>query len=431
MEQIEIIADFVLQTLKEFSTQKKALTVESLSHALSSNIEIISLFKPPDKDDFDINTGQHSQKLARVPLKGQKPSQQSDFQLFFRKLRSTFKIILATIEPLAREEELQLSSKLKQRLEACHTLESLADHGDDLIAMVKSLYGRASEQLDYTNQFLSELSDHLVRMEAQLFSYQHHNRETYAIQDKFCDSILSQTVEMNQAVRVTKGLEEIRNLIAGRLSIIGKAIQTKREEDETRLREADTKIAELQSSVRDYNAEILQVKERADALEKEVLLDSLMEIHNRRAYDLQIRDALKTYHRIGQVFSLILIDVDRFKSINDQFGHRAGDKCLQEIAGIVGLSLRKADFLARYGGEELIVILPGSSATDAQRIAEDIRLRIDRTRFYFQETVIPLTISLGVTEVQQADTNPEMPFIRVDEAMYCAKREGRNRVCVV
>ncbi len=276
MEPIELISDFVLETLKEFSTQKKALTVESLSHALSSNIEIVSLFKPEtNKDDFDINPGQHSQKLARVPLKGQMPPPQSDFQLFFRKLRNTFKIILATIEPLAREEELQLSSKLKQRLEACHTLESLADHGDDLIAMVKSLYGRASEQLEYTNQFLSELSNHLVRMEAQLFSYQHHNRETYAIQDKFCDSILFQTVEMNQAARVTKGLEEIRNLIAGRLSIIGKAIETKREEDETRLREADTKIAELQSSVRDYNAEILQVKERADALEKEVLLDSL------------------------------------------------------------------------------------------------------------------------------------------------------------
>ncbi|MHC1728820.1 MAG: GGDEF domain-containing protein [Syntrophobacteraceae bacterium] len=433
MEAVQVISEFVIQTLKEFSCERKALNVESLSNALSSNGEIISFLDPLPTAAVEIanNSGRSSQKLAPVSLTSTKPSQQSDFLLFFRKLRSTFKAILAAIEPLAREEDLQRSSELKQRLEACHTLESLADHGDDLVVQVNSTYSRAYEQIEFANEFLSELSDHLLGMETQLFTYQSHNRETYAIQDKFCDSLLSQTAEMNQAVRVTKGLEEIRNLIANRLSIIGKAIETKREEDENRLREADTKIAELQSSVRDYNEEILQVKERADALEKEVMLDSLMEIHNRRAYDLRIREDLRYYHRTGQVFSLILIDVDRFKAINDQYGHRAGDKCLQEIANIVAHSLRKSDFLARYGGEELVAVLPGTTATDAQSVAEKIRIRIDRTRFHYQEAAIPLTISLGVTEVQSTDTDPEMPFVRVDEAMYCAKREGRNRVCVV
>jgi two-component system cell cycle response regulator len=93
--------------------------------------------------------------------------------------------------------------------------------------------------------------------------------------------------------------------------------------------------------------------------------------------------------------------------------------------------VRKTDFLARYGGEELMVILPGSNAEDARKVAEKIRVRIDKTRFGYQNEIIRLTVSLGVTQIQPTDTDPEKPFLRVDEAMYNSKREGRNKVAVV
>lgn len=125
------------------------------------------------------------------------------------------------------------------------------------------------------------------------------------------------------------------------------------------------------------------------------------------------------------------MDVDNFKRVNDTYGHKAGDKCLKELAKLIKSSLRQSDFLARYGGEELIAILHKCDSASARNVAEKIRRRIEPTRFSYRDETIPVTISLGVTEVIPSDTEPETPFIRVDEAMYQAIKDGRNRVCVI
>ncbi len=128
---------------------------------------------------------------------------------------------------------------------------------------------------------------------------------------------------------------------------------------------------------------------------------------------------------------MVLIDVDRFKQVNDLHGPLAGDKCLRGIAGQIKPAVRSTDFLARFGGEEFILILAGSSAENARKIAEKLRVMIEKTRFFYRNEEIPVTISLGVTEVHHADRDSETLFLRVDEAMYQAKKQGRNRVCVL
>jgi diguanylate cyclase len=276
-----------------------------------------------------------------------------------------------------------------------------------------------------------ELSENLSAMEGQLFSYQSQNRETYELQGQFCDNLLTESQQIDQAVVFARALEDARSIISSRLALIGKAIQMKRQEDEIRLKKADSTIAELQMSVRNYNKEITLVTQRAIELEKEVLLDPLLQINNRRSFDWKIEETIRDCHRTGLPSSLILIDVDHFKEVNDKFGHRAGDKCLRELAKLVESSVRKSDFVARYGGEELIIILPGSIVENARSIAEKIRERIDKTRFNYQDQVIHLTISLGVTQARPADSGADELFVRVDEAMYHSKKQGRNRVSVV
>ncbi len=433
MRSLQLLSEAIIETLKDFSTEKRPLTIESLTSALSARGEISSLLcdSPSEIADSDGDLASlSSSTISRVSLKASKHVQ-TDFSAVFRQVLDTLKVILTSLEPLAREENLHQASELKGRIDHCHSVESLAAKRDEIIQAVKSIVNRAVEQIDFANDFLSELSENLSEMEKQLFSYQNLNRETFMLQGQFCDDLLTQTKEMDHAVNSAKALEDTRQIISSRLSIIGKAIEIKRQEDESRRKEADSTIAELQVSVRNYNEEINQVTKRAIALEKEVLLDPLLEINNRRAYDLKIQESIRNYHRTREPFSLILVDVDHFKTVNDRFGHHAGDKCLREIAKLIEKSLRKTDFLARYGGEELVVILSGSDALDARKIADKIRDRIDKTRFYYQDQVIRLTISLGVTEVQVTDTDPGKPFVRVDEAMYHAKREGRNRVCVV
>ena len=173
--------------------------------------------------------------------------------------------------------------------------------------------------------------------------------------------------------------------------------------------------------------EIGQVQKKTKILEQEILLDSLTGIYNRRAYELRIREELSRYQRYNQPFSLVLFDIDHFKKVNDRYGHQAGDKCLREITGRIRPSLRECDFLARYGGEEFVMILPGTSEDDAFKAAEKVRNLIEKTRFVYQGAEVPVTISLGLTQVKPTDQDPDMLFKRVDNAMYQAKKGGRNR----
>jgi diguanylate cyclase len=436
MTPFELLSKVVLETLRRFSVEKRPLNAESLCSALGTNKELAYLFSEPEPaGSTDLKGSRHpfsKGKPARVSLKPAESVQNgnSSANSHFSELQDIVLKIVGELGKVSKEGNANYSTELQRRIQACNSIEDLAACGEDIVGAIQNLISRAVDQVNYTGEFLAELSKDLSRMEKELFSYQNQNRETFLLHDQFCDNLLSQTEEINEAVDSQKGLENTRNLISSKLTTIGKAIVTKRKEDEGRLKDADTKIAELQMSVRGYNEEIVQVTERANALEKEVLLDGLTEIHNRRAYDLEIIECLRQYHRDAGRFSLILIDVDRFKSINDNYGHRAGDKFLRELAKIIESSLRKTDFLARYGGEEIIAILPGSSSQDSQKVAEKIRSRVESTRFTYLNEHIPVTISLGVTEVMPEDKDPEAPFIRVDEAMYRAKKQGRNRVCV-
>jgi diguanylate cyclase len=431
MKSLQLLSEAIIEILKGLSSTRSPLTAESLRVALSGRKEIYALLKDPPAIIEDQQAHGFSNKIARVSLKIPGPVRQPDLSQALQPVSDSFNMILATIEQIAQGENLQRASKLRLRLDDCHTMESLALESGEIVNTVNSVVNRAVEQIDFANELLAELTKNLSAMEKQLFSYQGHNRETYMLQDQFHDNLLSQTREIDQAVIVSTAIEDARSIISSRLSIIGKAIEEKRHEDETRLKDADSKIAELQMSVHSYTEEINKVTRRANELEKEVLLDPLLHISNRRAYDLKILESMRNYHHTGQSFGVIMIDVDHFKNINDQFGHQAGDRCLQELVKLVEGCVRKTDFLARYGGEELVVIVPGCTAEETQKIAEKIRGTIDRTRFYYQDQVIRFTISLGVTTAQPADTDGGNLFVRVDEAMYHAKRGGRNRVFVM
>jgi diguanylate cyclase (GGDEF)-like protein len=128
---------------------------------------------------------------------------------------------------------------------------------------------------------------------------------------------------------------------------------------------------------------------------------------------------------------MLIIDIDHFKSINDQFGHLAGDQCLEELTKLLKEALRGSDFLARYGGEEFIAILPGTEAEGLTMVSERLRVLIEKARFFHGSHEIPFTISIGGSCVKETDSRGEFLFHRVDDALYEAKRNGRNRVVIL
>lgn len=126
--------------------------------------------------------------------------------------------------------------------------------------------------------------------------------------------------------------------------------------------------------------------------------------------------------------TLVVIDVDHFKSINDRYGHSAGDKTLQVIARALKKSIRKSDFIARYGGEEFVLLMPGMPLTHAQKPLEKVRQVIKSIPFKFKEKEVEITISLGATQFVKGDTALSA-FDRADAALYEAKNSGRDRLC--
>jgi diguanylate cyclase len=125
---------------------------------------------------------------------------------------------------------------------------------------------------------------------------------------------------------------------------------------------------------------------------------------------------------------MLLWDIDSFKVINDSYGHRAGDRVLQSVAGCFTTALRSSDFVARIGGEEFAVLLSGLKLAEALNVANQVRTAVVALRFHFRGTPVRVTISCGITELHQDDSR-EAAFDRADAALYRAKNGGKN-LCV-
>ncbi|MBI3206513.1 MAG: diguanylate cyclase [Myxococcales bacterium] len=162
---------------------------------------------------------------------------------------------------------------------------------------------------------------------------------------------------------------------------------------------------------------------------KLTITDGLTQVNNRRHFDETLEREYLRARRHRRPLALLVLDIDHFKKINDQYGHLAGDHVLRELAGLVQSRVRRDETVARYGGEEFVVLLPETTLEGAVSLAENLRARIAAHSFVFQSTTIPVTVSIGCAAAIEADTTAPDLFRRADELLYRAKKGGRNRVC--
>lgn len=165
-----------------------------------------------------------------------------------------------------------------------------------------------------------------------------------------------------------------------------------------------------------------QVKIQADR-------DGLTKIGNRRSFEVRLADEAARHGRYDQPLSLILVDLDHFKHVNDTYGHPAGDEVLRDMAALLGEGLRSSDYPARYGGEEFAIILPHTSREQAALLAERLRQRVLERGFRVGTSKTPLTItvSAGVASLAPGASSQDLVLL-ADQALYMAKNAGRNRV---
>jgi diguanylate cyclase (GGDEF)-like protein len=173
---------------------------------------------------------------------------------------------------------------------------------------------------------------------------------------------------------------------------------------------------------------ILSMRHERDVAHRLAEHDALTGVLNRRAIVARLRGAFANARATGAPLSLLFLDLDHFKHVNDSFGHRAGDQCLRAVVDPIATELRQDDVLGRYGGEEFLVVLPNVLMRDAEAVAERIRLRVQELPLLISGSRIDLTLSVGVASIAAGMHAPEDLIERADVALYRAKAGGRNRV---
>ncbi len=166
-----------------------------------------------------------------------------------------------------------------------------------------------------------------------------------------------------------------------------------------------------------------------EKIQRIAVLDSLTGVFNRRFGVERLNEEYARASRQNTPLSVIMADIDHFKSINDRYGHLVGDRAIKTVVQVIKSLLREGDVLVRYGGEEFLVLLPGASMEDAMEIGERIRLKVAETPLKVGDSVVNITISQGVAGIPDVEVDTPMELVQyADEALYQAKENGRNRV---
>lgn len=178
----------------------------------------------------------------------------------------------------------------------------------------------------------------------------------------------------------------------------------------------------IKESAEKLNKELLETQKE---LKRQVVTDSLTNLFNRRWIFQAIQKEISRFERSRRPFSLLLIDIDHFKEVNDTFGHSTGDEVLRYFADAIKKTAREQDMIARTGGEEFCVLLPDTKKEEAKIVAERIRESVSKVPMQIGGLKISISVSIGVSEIQ-AQENVDCVYNRADVALYRAKEHGRN-----
>jgi diguanylate cyclase (GGDEF)-like protein len=187
--------------------------------------------------------------------------------------------------------------------------------------------------------------------------------------------------------------------------------------------ENQLKLNKAYAGLRKSNDELL---EAYALLERLVTIDPLTGLENRRSLVEFGEVQLRLAQRYNSFFSIMLLDLDYFKKVNDTYGHLLGDEILKNIAKILKDSLRNVDHLGRFGGEEFVIILPNTNLENAVIVAERIRAEIANFKHNIEEQIIQITVSIGIASYGRQDNDVNQIIERADQALYKAKSSGRN-----
>ncbi len=300
-----------------------------------------------------------------------------------------------------------------------------------VLAAAAELLGEAGRRLERERAelegFLAQLDDRLQELDGFVRS-QDEAREASREDGRALDEAVRGHVEgIEDSLREAHDLASLRRAVGERLEHVREHLARFREREEARYRQAREEAERLRGRIDALEREAAGLRERLREEREQALTDPLTGLPNRLAYEERIAQEHARWKRFATPLSLVVVDVDHFKAINDRYGHRAGDKVLRALGRLLRGRLRETDLAARYGGEEFVLVLPGADREAAAAVADEIRRAVAGYGFHYQGEPVRVTVSCGVASFGEGDT-PERVFERADAALYAAKAAGRDCV---
>jgi diguanylate cyclase (GGDEF)-like protein len=294
--------------------------------------------------------------------------------------------------------------------------------GKALLGYIDDLKHKISEDFRYINNTFLTLLDHVKDLE-KTFNKEFGATERLKEIEYFEMKVNKEVGTIANSFNLYSTIDEIKKVVLSKIDHIRRAVSVKKKEELRRAQIVADTMNALKSKVREVEQGALEISKKAEAFQAAAMQDGLTNLYNRKAFDSKLLESLAALHGERKAFSVILFDLDRFKAINDTFGHVAGDKVLQKVAECLKETFRKDDFIARYGGDEFVVIIDGLTKEMARERLINFRRNLRKRRFTSHtKGDIDISVSAGIALASENDT-PESVLEKADRAMYTSKKK--------
>ncbi|PAV25425.1 GGDEF domain-containing protein [Tamilnaduibacter salinus] len=318
------------------------------------------------------------------------------------------------------------ASHLRERLESAAEWEDLREALNEVADLVIAAVSRSQTEFE---AFLRRLDDRLAMLKEDCDAQAEATNDRRSDAEALDLDVAEQLDAMGSLVKTTDDMSELKRSVNDRVQAIAGAFRDFRSRETEREKRLEAKLATMREKLAGMEVYSEEMKRRLQEERRRALTDALTDLPNRESWQERFEFEFERWQRYRNPVVLAMLDIDHFKQVNDNWGHKAGDRVIQLVARTIRQRLRSTDFVARYGGEEFVLLLPQTTLEDGCRVLDSLREYVAELPFHFQRTPVRVTFSAGLIDFA-AGGSPDSLFDRADQALYEAKEAGRNRIRV-
>ncbi|WOT04264.1 GGDEF domain-containing protein [Shewanella youngdeokensis] len=362
----------------------------------------------------------YDEVLAEKVLQG------DQFKVLPRHRKSAQELSQMLSEIEFRKEQRDLISTIKKSLIEDFELDTLLNAYQVVLGL---LLDNIAKEKTASQAFLFVLNDTLTNVRDVVTDSYTHTIKSFQVSKQLNREMNNQVDNVSESIAEINDINQLKTQVSVQLSALRSALNLKEALEAKEQIKLKASVEALRVELNDLSKETETFKKRLFEQQKLNRLDALTQLPNRSALEERMEIEYRNYQRTKHPLWVAVADIDYFKSVNDSYGHSTGDKTLQVIAMALKNSLRDTEFVARFGGEEFVLLLPNVEDDDIKPLLNRVREKVKNIPFKFKDQKITITVSIGAARIVENELISET-FERADAALYKAKHESRDRVII-